>query len=54
VLQRLHGRPGADDPMFENLDVETLFEDELVIAVSVKNPFSRRRKIDLSDLLDEP
>jgi hypothetical protein len=40
--------------MFENLDVETLFEDELVIAVSVKNPFSRRRKIDLSDLLDEP
>ena len=54
VLQRLHGPPRAGDPTFDDLDVETLFEDELVIAVGMKNPFSRRRSVDLSELLDEP
>jgi hypothetical protein len=32
VLQRLHGRPQLDDPTFDDLNVETLFEDELVVA----------------------
>jgi DNA-binding transcriptional LysR family regulator len=54
VLQRLHGRPNASDPTFEDLKVETLFEDELVIAVSSKNAFSHRRKVGLAELLDEP
>jgi DNA-binding transcriptional LysR family regulator len=54
VLQRLHGPPNAGDPVFEDLDIETLFDDELVIAVGKKNDFSRRRRVELADLLDEP
>ena len=54
VLQRLHGRPKSGDSAFEDLDIETLFEDELVIAVGRRNAFSRRRRVDLADLLQEP
>jgi DNA-binding transcriptional LysR family regulator len=54
VLQRLHGRPPSADPTFEDLDVETLFDDELVIAIGAKHAFARRRRLDLADLLDEP
>jgi DNA-binding transcriptional LysR family regulator len=54
VLQRLHGRPQLDDPTFDDLNVETLFEDELVVAVGRDNPWRRRRKIDLAELVDEP
>jgi DNA-binding transcriptional LysR family regulator len=54
VLQRLHGHPPSADPTFEDLDVETLFDDELVIAVGAKHAFGRRRRLDLADLLDEP
>jgi len=54
VLQRLHGRPRPRDPMLDDLAVETLFEDELVIAVGMKSRFSRRREVDLPELLNEP
>jgi DNA-binding transcriptional LysR family regulator len=47
VLQRLHGHPISGNPAFEDLAVEMLFEDELVIAVGMKNAFSRRRWVDL-------
>ena len=32
VLQRLRGHPQMDDPFFDDLDVEVLFEDELVVV----------------------
>jgi DNA-binding transcriptional LysR family regulator len=33
---------------------ETLFEDSLVVATGVANPWLRRRKVQLADLKDEP
>jgi DNA-binding transcriptional LysR family regulator len=54
VLQRLHGRPRPDDPALDDLNVETLFEDELIIAVGKKNPLGRCKGLDLAKLLDEP
>jgi DNA-binding transcriptional LysR family regulator len=54
VLQRLRGRPLADDPFFDDLNVETLFDDELVVAVGIQSQWARRRKIDLAELVDEP
>jgi DNA-binding transcriptional LysR family regulator len=53
VLQRLHGRPRSGDHTFDDLNVETLFDDELVVVVGMKNPLSHRRKIDLAELVDE-
>jgi len=53
VLQRLHGRPRADDHAFDDLNVEMLFDDELVVVVGIKSLWSRRRKIDLSELVNE-
>jgi DNA-binding transcriptional LysR family regulator len=54
VLQRLHGKPRADDPTLADLHVETLFEDDLIIAVGKRNPLARRNDLDLAELLDEP
>jgi DNA-binding transcriptional LysR family regulator len=54
VLQRLHGRPRAGDHTYDDLNVETLFDDELVVVVGMKSPLSHRRKIDLAELVDEP
>jgi DNA-binding transcriptional LysR family regulator len=34
--------------------VETLFDDELVIVASENNRWSRKKKIDLAELIDEP
>jgi DNA-binding transcriptional LysR family regulator len=34
--------------------VDTLFEDVLVVAAGAKNPLSRRRKLALSELINEP
>jgi DNA-binding transcriptional LysR family regulator len=38
----------------EDLSVETLFDDQLVIAAGQHNRLARRRKIDLAELIDEP
>lgn len=38
----------------EDLQMECLFDDDLVVAAGIKNPWTRRRKIDLADLIDEP
>ena len=54
VLQRLRGRPLRHDRFFNGLDVEVLFDDELVVAVGRQNRLASRRKIDLADLVDEP
>ena len=46
---RLYGAVPEDD-----LHQETLFEDRLVIVAGMENPWIRRRKITLSDLVNEP
>jgi len=38
----------------EHLKVECLFDDPLVVAAGIRNPWSRRRRVDLGDLVDEP
>ena len=37
----------------EVLRVETLFDDALVVAAGARNPWTRRRKIKLAELMDE-
>jgi DNA-binding transcriptional LysR family regulator len=45
---------GLIGPVSEELLVETLFEDSLVVAAGLQNPWTRRRKIELAELVDEP
>lgn len=47
VVSRLYGPPPGEH------SVEVLFEDPLVVVTGAKNPLTRHRKIDISDLLDE-
>jgi DNA-binding transcriptional LysR family regulator len=37
-----------------NMTVETLFEDDIVVVAAAHNPWTRRRRIDLADLVSEP
>jgi DNA-binding transcriptional LysR family regulator len=41
-------------PPTEEHTVEVLFEDPLVVVAAPNNPLTRRRKIELAELLDEP
>src|SRR6476660_3205012 len=45
ILGRLHS------PYDEDLDVVPLFDDPLVVAAGAHNPLARRRKLDLTELL---
>ncbi len=54
VLQRLRGRPLAGDNFFDDLNVEILFDDDLVVVAGVQSRWARRRKIALAELADEP
>jgi DNA-binding transcriptional LysR family regulator len=47
-------RPPTGDPFAEDLNIETLFDDDLAVAVGMESKWARQRKIDLDDLLDEP
>ena len=38
----------------EDVNVEVLFNDQLVIAADAHSPWARRRKVDLADLVGEP
>jgi DNA-binding transcriptional LysR family regulator len=38
----------------ERLDFESLFDDSFVVAVGEQNQWARRRRIELSDLVNEP
>jgi DNA-binding transcriptional LysR family regulator len=49
ILGRPHV-PLAD----EDLNVESLFDDTLVVAAGTRNRLAQRRKIDLAELVDEP
>ena len=50
VLARL-AKPHAHD---EDMNVEVLFDDEMVVAAGAQSPWTRRAKIDLAELVNEP
>lgn len=52
VLARM--RPVEELKFAEDLMIEVLFDEKLEIVVGADNPLARRRKIDLSDLVNEP
>jgi len=52
VLARM--RPLGDHHYADDLEVEILFDEELVIVAGMRNPWARRRKIDLAELKNEP
>jgi DNA-binding transcriptional LysR family regulator len=51
VLMRMRGRSLTDDRADEDLNVEILFNDELVIAAGMQSRWARRRRIDLAELV---
>src|SRR5579871_6018721 len=51
VMSRL-SKPQADDPFGADVEIEILFQDEVVIVAGAKSPWARRRKLDLVDLQD--
>jgi DNA-binding transcriptional LysR family regulator len=53
VLTRLV-KPNAGDPPDNDLNVEILLNDEVVVAAGVRSRWARRRKINLSELVDAP
>ena len=53
VVSRL-SMPRAQDPFGADVNVEVLFDDQPVLAVGANSRWARRRKIDLSELVDEP
>ena len=38
----------------DDMDVEVLFEDPLVVVAGMKNPWSRRHKVKLAEVVNEP
>ena len=44
----------AEGDSVDDFNVDVLFDDQLVIVAGPENKFSRRRRIDLSELVDEP
>jgi DNA-binding transcriptional LysR family regulator len=52
VLARM--RPLAELQFADDLTIEVLFDEQLDIVAGARSPWARRRKIDLSDLVDEP
>jgi DNA-binding transcriptional LysR family regulator len=48
ILGRLHS------PYDEDLHVVPLFDDPLVVAAGANNPLTRRRKLDLAELMQKP
>ena len=53
LFARLIG-PANGDPLAEDLNIETLFNDELAVVVGTHSKWARRRKTDLVDLVNEP
>jgi DNA-binding transcriptional LysR family regulator len=45
---------GITGPVPEEFVVESLFEDSLVVAAGMQNPWTRRRRIELAELVNEP
>jgi DNA-binding transcriptional LysR family regulator len=53
VMQRVI-LPLPEEGLAEDLNVEVLFDDDLVVAAGSNTRWARRRKIDLSELMGEP
>ena len=53
VLQRLREPVRPNNPFFNDLNVEVLFDDQLVVAAGIRSPWARRRKIELAELINE-
>lgn len=53
VIARL-SIPHVEDPFGGDLNVEILFDDPPVVAAGANSRWARRRRIDLSELVDEP
>jgi DNA-binding transcriptional LysR family regulator len=53
VLGRL-SPPIIPSGMADDLDIEVLFDDQLVVAAGMRSRWARRRKIDLAELINEP
>jgi DNA-binding transcriptional LysR family regulator len=53
VVSRLFP-PFVPDRFPDDLNVQILFDDQVVIAAGTESRWARRRKIDLADLADEP
>jgi DNA-binding transcriptional LysR family regulator len=53
VLTRLQG-PGEESDPFNDLNVDVLFNDQLVVVAGEHSQWARRRKLDVADLVDEP
>jgi DNA-binding transcriptional LysR family regulator len=51
VLARILTLPASQD---DDLNLEVLFDDNLVVAAGKQNQLACRRKIDLAELVDEP
>ena len=52
VLMRLrHSLVG--DQAFDDINVDVLFDDDLVVVVGMRSPWARRRRIDLAELAHE-
>ena len=47
------GMPYANDRLADDLDVDVLFDDPVVVSASIRSRWASRRKIDLSELIDE-
>lgn len=52
VLTRLQG-PGEETNPFDDLNVEVLFEDQLVVVAGAQSRWAHRRKVDIVDLANE-
>lgn len=46
--------PLADDHLADESNIEFLFDDPLVVVAGKHSPWTRRRKIDLAELVDQP
>jgi DNA-binding transcriptional LysR family regulator len=53
VLARMP-TPLPDDYSVDGLNVEALCDDPLAVVTGIRNPWARRRKVDLAELIDEP
>jgi DNA-binding transcriptional LysR family regulator len=47
------GQRLANGSAMDQLDVEALFEDEIVVVAGSHSKFARRREVDLAELIDE-
>jgi DNA-binding transcriptional LysR family regulator len=49
------GFGGTTEPVSEDdIDAETLYEEPLIVVAALENPWARRRKIKLAELVNEP